>query len=232
MTRQEDRGASRPYRAPLREQGAERTRRLITKAAKEAFELHGWSGANVAVIAKRAGVAHSTVEAVFHTKPALLKAAIDYSIRGDVSPVPIRGREITRQIEAAPDPITMLELHAAHLRGVHGRSANLTFVVEQAAKSDKGVAALWRQMIDNRRDGIEWATRSLLAKPGTEHLDAATVEPTFWVALDCNTYRALTTHAALTPDGYQEWILDYYLHVFALDTTAARTKAARPPRRS
>jgi len=40
----------------------------------------------------------------------------------------------------------MLELHAAHLRGVHGRSAKLAFVVEQAAKSDKGVAALWRQM--------------------------------------------------------------------------------------
>ncbi len=27
----------------------------------------------------------------------------------------------------------MLELHAAHLRGIHGRSAKLAFVVEQAA---------------------------------------------------------------------------------------------------
>src|SRR4051794_11352420 len=151
MTRQIAR-APRPYRAPLREDGALRTRRLITKAAKETFEKHGWSGATVAAIAARAGVSQSTVEAIFRTKPALLKAAVDYAIRGDVDPLPIRRREISIQMEAAVDAISMLELHAAHLRGVHGRSAQLAFVVEHAAKSDKRVAALWRQMNENRRD--------------------------------------------------------------------------------
>jgi len=62
----------------------------------------------------------------------------------------------------------MLELHAGHLRGVQGRSADLAFVVEHAAKSDKRVAALWRQMSENRRYGVEWAARTLLAKPGVE----------------------------------------------------------------
>jgi len=58
--------------------------------------------------------------ASFPEKAALLQAAVDYAIRGDIDPVPIRGREITRKVEAAPDPISMLELHAAHLRGVPG----------------------------------------------------------------------------------------------------------------
>jgi hypothetical protein len=111
--------------------------------------------------------------ASFPEKAALLQAAVDYAIRGDVDPVPIRGREITRKVEAAPDPISMLELHAAHLRGVHGRSAKLAFAIEQAAKIDKGAAALWRQMNENRRDGVEWATRTLLARPGVERLRAA-----------------------------------------------------------
>ena len=215
--RKKDRAARRRYQAPLREQGADRTRRLITKAAKDAFERNGWAGATVATIAKRAGVSQSTVEAVFHTKRALLKAAVDYSIRGDVDPLPIRGRQISKEIEAAPDPISMLELHAAHLRGVHGRSAKLALVVEQAAKSDKGVAALWRQMNDNRRDGVQWATRTLLAKPGVKHLHPAEVEKTFWVALDWGTYRVLTDHAGLTGEDYQDWILDYYLRMFALN---------------
>ena len=218
MRRRNDRGdVRRRYQAPLREKGAARTRRLITKAAKDAFERHGWSGATVATIANRAGVSQSTVEAVFHTKRALLKAAVDYSIRGDVDPLPIRGRAISKQIEAAPDAISMLELHAGHLRGVHGRSAKLAFVVEQAAKSDKGVATLWRQMNENRRDGVEWATRTLLAKPGVKHLHTTDVEKTFWVALDWGTYRVLTDYARLTPQDYQQWILDYYLRMFALN---------------
>lgn len=222
MERQKDRASSRPYQAPLREDGALRTRRLITRAAKDAFERRGWSGATVSTIAKRAGVSQSTVEAVFHTKPALLKAAVDYSIRGDVDPVPIRGREISKQMEAAPDPVSMLELHAGHLRAVHSRSAELAFVVEQAAKSDKSVAALWRQMNENRRDGVEWATRTLLAKPGVSHLRAADVEKTFWVGLDWGNYRLLTGPAGLSPDEYQRWILDYYLRMFALKRRGRR----------
>lgn len=155
-------------------------------------------------IAERAGVSQSTVEAVFGTKPVLLKAAVDYAIRGDIDPVPIRGRPITTQIEAAPDTISMLELHAAHLRGVHNRSAQLAFVVEQAAKSDRRVAALWRQMNVNRRDGVEWAARTLLSKPGVEHLRVADVERTFWVALDWGNYRLLTEYAGLSAEDYQQ----------------------------
>jgi AcrR family transcriptional regulator len=219
MTRKKDRPPRR-YRAPLREDGALRTRRLITKAAKETFEKHGWSGATVSTIAERACVSQSTVEAVFRTKPVLLKAAVDYAIRGDIDPTPIRGREITMQIEAAPDAISMLELHAAHLRGVHGRSAHLAFVVEQAAKSDKRVAALWRQMNENRRDGVEWAARTLLSKPGVTHLGAADVEKTFWVALDWGNYRLLTDQVGLSAQDYQQWILEYYLRMFALKRRA------------
>jgi AcrR family transcriptional regulator len=221
MARQIDR-ASRTYRAPLRENGALRTHRLITKAAKETFEKHGWSGATVPSIAERAGVSRSTVEAVFGTKPVLLKAAVDYAIRGDIDPLPIRGREVSMEMEAAPDAISMLELHAAHLRGIHGRSANLAFVVEQAAKGDKRVAALWRQMNENRRDGVEWAARTLLGKPGVTHLRAADVEKTFWVALDWGNYRLLTDHAGLSAQDYQQWILDYYLRMFALKRRAKR----------
>src|SRR4051812_35498104 len=129
MSRKIDR-AARPYHAPLREDAALRTRALVTEAAKETFEQHGWSGATVPAIAVRAGVSASTVEAIFGTKPVLLKAAVDYAIRGDIDPLPISGREITAQIEAVPDARSMLALHAAHLRGVNSRSARLAFVVE------------------------------------------------------------------------------------------------------
>ena len=204
MPRKIDR-APRPDHAPVRESAALRTRALITKAAKESFEERGWPGATVPAIAERAGVSPSTIEAIFRTKPVLLKAAVDYAIRGDIDPLPISGREITVQIEAAPDARSMLELHAGHLRGVNSRSADLAFVVEQAAKSDESVAALWRQMIENRRYGVDWAVRTLLGKPGMGHLHADDVEKTFWVALDWGNYRILTAHAGLSADDYQRW---------------------------
>jgi AcrR family transcriptional regulator len=212
-----DRAEARRYDAPGRAEGAVRTRLKITKAAKDCFERYGWSGATVALIAKRAGVAQSTVEAVFRTKRALLEAAVDYGIRGDVDPLPISGREVTRHIDEALDPTSMLELHAAHVRGVQARAAKLVFVVEQGAKSDKGVAALWRQMQGNLRYGVEWATRTLLAKPGAEHLDASDVKKTFWLALDWGTYRTLTEYAGLTDDDYEQWLLQYYRRMFGFD---------------
>src|SRR5690348_2474973 len=110
MPRAIDRGSARSYDASGRAEGAVRNRLKITRAAKDSFERHGWSGATIGLIAKRAGVAQSTVEAVFGTKRALLEAAVDYSIRGDVDPLPISEREVTRKIDEAPDPITMLEL--------------------------------------------------------------------------------------------------------------------------
>lgn len=194
---------------------------MITKAAKETFERHGWSGATIATIAERAGVSQSSVEATYRKKATLLKAAVDYAIRGDMDPMPVRGREVTREIEAAPTAVSMLELHAAHIRGVHSRSAHLAFVVEQAAKADQGVAALWRQMNSNRRDGVKWAARTLLGKPGVAQLENADVETTFWVALDWANYRLLTNYAGLNAEAYERWILTYYLRMFGLNAPGA-----------
>jgi len=215
--------ASRPYRAPLREQAALRTRLLITKAAKVTFEKQGWSGATMATIAERAGVSQSSVEALFKTKSVLLQSAVDYAIRGDIEPVPISDREVTTKIESAPSAKSMLELHAGHLRAVQGRSAHLALVVEQAARSDKAVAALWRRMNANRRYGVEWAARTLLEKPATKHLQRVDVERTFWVALDWSNYRLLTDYVGLTAEQYEQWLLDYYLRMFALGRPATGT---------
>ena len=92
------------------------------------------------------------------------------------------------QIEAAPDARTMLELHAGASPRRPYTSADLAFVVEHAAKSDERIAALWHQMVENRRDGVEWAARTLLGKPGVQHLRIDDVEQTFWVVLDWGDY--------------------------------------------
>jgi AcrR family transcriptional regulator len=208
-------GQKRAYHAPQRVAQAARTREAIIAAAKELFGQRGWAGTTVAAIAQAAGVSQKTVEAVFGTKAALLEAAVDYAIRGDIESVPVVRRAGVARIEAAPDATTMLRLHARHLRTINERSARIAWTVEQAAAGDPAVANLWQRMNDNRRFGVRWATETLLRKPGRRRgLARRQVEAAFWVALDWGTYRTLTEHAGLDSNRYEAWLWRYYAATF------------------
>lgn len=205
----------RAYHAPERAAAAARTRLTVVTAAKREFESRGWTGATVRAVADAAGVSVKTVEALFGTKGALLRTVVDFSIRGDLDPTPMPERDVIARIEAADDAAAMLELHAAHIRAVHERSARVAWAVEHAAASDAAAADLWRTMNENRRFGIRWATRTLLGKPGHDgSLTPERAEALFWVAFDWGTYRTLTTHAGLTSAEFQDWLADYYRRVF------------------
>jgi hypothetical protein len=160
-------------------------------------------------------VSQKTVEAVFGTKAALLEAAVDLAIRGDLDAVSMPERPAVAHMEAAPDAKTFLRLHARHLRVVNERSASVAWAVEQAASSDPAVAALWQRMDENRAFAVRWATRTLLAKRGRRRgLRRDAVAASFWVALDWAGFRTLTGRAGLTPDGYEAWLRSYYAAVF------------------
>ncbi|HEY5694233.1 MAG TPA: helix-turn-helix domain-containing protein [Gaiellaceae bacterium] len=202
----------RRYDTSRRQAAAAERRLAVVAAAREAFERRGWAAVRVREIAEAAGVSQKLVEAVFGTKAALLQAAVDYAIRGDVDPLPMPERESAQAMEAAPDAAEMLRLHARHLRRVNARSARIASVVEHAAPADPAVAALWREMNRNRRYAVDWATDTFLAKRGRRRgLRRARVAATFWVALDWGTYRTLTAHAGLDDDGYERWLRSYYV---------------------
>lgn len=198
----------------MREEAARRTRLAVVTAAKELFAAQGWSGTTMGGVAERAAVSQKTVEAVFRTKAALLEAAVDLAIRGDLDAVAMPERPAVAQMEAAPDAKTFLRLHARHLRGINERSASIAWVVE-AASSDPAVEPLWQRMDDNRGFAVRWAAETLLSKPGRRRgMRRDAVDAAFWVALDWATYRTLTGRAGLTPDGYEGWLRAYYASIF------------------
>jgi AcrR family transcriptional regulator len=202
---------SRPYHAPQRAAAAARTREAIVTAAKDAFERLGWPGATMRGIADQAGVSVKTVEALYRTKAELLKHVVDYAIAGDLRPIPVTGREPVAAMEAAPDATAMLDLHARQLTDIAGRSAQVFWVVEQAAPADQDIAGLWAQMSDNRRFGARWAATTLLGKPGVpRHVGQDYAEEVFWLAIDPGTYRSLTLGRGLSPAGFETWIRNLY----------------------
>jgi AcrR family transcriptional regulator len=204
----------RPYHAPRRASAAARTRERILEAAKAGFESRGWSGATMRSIADAAGVSQKTVEALFGTKASLLRVVVDFSIRGDARAVPMPRREAVTAMEAATEAPTLLDLHAAHVRSIAQRSARIAWVVEHAATSEPDVAELWQTMTDNRRFGVNWAAKTLLAKPDVDpSLALSDVENTFWIALDWGTYRTLTDQRGLSPRAFEVWLRAYYLRL-------------------
>ena len=213
--RETDKSPRRSYHAPNRKAAAARTREAIVSAAKQLFEERGWAATTVRSISDAAGVSPKTVEVLFGTKAALLHAAVDYAIRGDLDPRPVAQREAIAQVEQAADAATMLALHAAHVRRIHERSAAIARAVEQGAAADPIAADRWKQMNHNRAVAIQRATETLLALPGRKRgLRRQDVEATFWVALDWGTYHTLTEHANLTPSQYEAWLRRYYKAAF------------------
>jgi AcrR family transcriptional regulator len=201
----------RPYNSPRRAAAATRSREAIVRAAKDCFEQGGWSATTIRSIAAEAGFSPKTVEAVFGTKAALLRAVVDFSIRGDLSDVPINQREAALRIGAAGTASAMLDLHAAHVRGINERTAAIAWVVEEAASGDHDVGELWKRMTANRGSGVDWAADALLAKPDVDpRLERCDVENTFWLALDWGTYRTMTSARGLTAAQFEVWLRAYY----------------------
>ena len=213
----------RAYRSARRRAGAEHTRASILRAATATFASRGWAGTTMRLVSEAAGVSLQSVEAIFGTKAALLRASVDFAIRGDTDSTPIVQREAVARMEAAKSAAEMLDLHAAHLRAINARSAWVEWAVEQAATHDASVGELWDQMNDNRAFGVRWAASTLLAKPDARRdLTRGDVEAAFWVALDWGTYRTLTEHARLSANQYEAWLRWYYRSVF-LDGTGTPT---------
>ncbi len=201
----------RRYNALQRQEAAAHRREAIVAGAHRRFVERGWSGTTISHVAETAGVSPKTVEALFGTKAALLRAAVDFAIRGDVGATPVAERDSFRRVQAAPTAARMLDLHAAHLRRINPRSAPIAWVVEHAAAADASVAKVWDRMNHNRRFAVASAAETLGTKTGRNRaLTRSETEAAFWIAFDWGTYRTLSEFAGLDDDGYEAWLRRYY----------------------
>ncbi len=207
--------AKRTYNAPRRAEAAAQTREAVLRAAKARFEDAGWVGTTIAAVASDASVSPKTIEVTFGTKAALLAAVVDYAIRGDIDPTPVASRAAVQAERDAPDAETMLHLHAHRSTAIATRAARITWVVETAAGSDARAAELWARMTHNLLIGVGMAAEILLAKPGVRPgLTREAAEESLLVAMNWNTYRALTGMRGLTPEGFEDWMRRYYRRMF------------------
>ena len=211
-------GEHRPYRSPLREDSARRTRRLIVGAARDLFLSRGYAATSLADIARVAEVARPTVFAAFGSKAALLRQVLDHALAGDDAPVPVADRPWFRPVWEATDPAGVLDAYAEVCTLIAGRAAGAFEAVRRAADVAPEVAELWESLQRNRRAGARMVIDHAMAVgPLRQELDAERAVDVLWLFNDPALYAALVGQREWPADAFRTWLSDQ-MRAALLDT--------------
>ena len=201
-------------RIPRKERAA-RTRRAIVRAATQEFRSSGYHGATMIAIAKRAGVAVQTVYFVFHTKPALLTAAIDNAVMGEGEPLPPEQTSWWQEGTTTTDGRRAIDLFVANVAEISTRAATLDRVALAASTTDPEVndviahheslrTAAFRAYVDT------FVKRGLL-KDG---LDAAEATDVLLTLAGSDIFLNFTEARDWTVERYAAWTTDALCALF------------------
>jgi len=188
------------------------TRRLIAEAAGRLFLARGYAATTMDAIAGEAGVAVSTVYAVFKNKRAILKEIrMAWHAR-------TQAREINAEAARHPDPERRLEMLASSNRRQWELGAGMIAIYQGAAAADREAAAELDEALRGRRaaldrivEGIEEALRS--------GLDSTRAAAILRALCRAEVYQELVEESGWSPDEYEAWLVTM-LKTQLLSTTA------------
>jgi AcrR family transcriptional regulator len=199
--------STRRYHSPRRREGAEATRRKVLDAAHHLFTERGYAATTLPAIAAEAGVSTPTVTAVFRTKPALLQALIQRTVRGDAAPAPLAVRPPWQTMLDEPDPERQIAMYAAIVRRIHEQTTDIFEIVRGAATADPELAALRQQLAVRRLGDTRTVAESLYQKqalcPGMEVDEAIDL---IWALASAEMFRLLVVERQWLQDRYEGWL--------------------------
>lgn len=140
----------RRYDASRRRAAADQNRDAVVRSARAQFLERGYAATTMAAIAEDAGVALDTVYSLVGAKPALFRLLIELAISGERAPVQADERGYVQSIRSEHDPLTKIRIYAHAVTEIQVRLAPLFRVLQEAARSEPDLAALWTE-ISNRR---------------------------------------------------------------------------------
>jgi AcrR family transcriptional regulator len=197
----ESKANRRAYSSSTRAEAADGTRARILASAKELFGAHGIDAVTIAEIADRAGVAGSTVYAVFKSKEGILRALMEQSLFGG------RFQSVQQILAGVSDPVEAIARtsHVARaiyesessdlglLRNVSGLSPALRKIEEEFE----------RMRFSMQGDRLRRLFDTGKAKPGISLDEARRI---LWMYTSRDVYRMLVIEGGWTADRYEEWL--------------------------
>ncbi len=129
----------RPYRSPLREQAARRTRTQIRDAASRLFVQQGYALTTMRQIADSAEVSERTAYLAFPSKLDLFMEVTGVALAGDDQPIPIAERPEIQEVLSERDGKKTLRLLVSTLTNMNERSGALVMAAHESAGADEAL---------------------------------------------------------------------------------------------
>lgn len=184
-----------------RQRQALETRRLVTDAARDLFVERGYAATTMEAIAEEAGVAVSTVYAIFKNKRAILREIrIAWHER-------TRAREIYEEARKQPDPERRLEMVAHANRRQWEAGGTMVAVYQGAAAADREAAAELGEALRGRRAGLDLVVEGMKdeLRPGLDVNQGAAI---LRAICQAEVYRELVKESGWSPDKYEAWLAE------------------------
>jgi AcrR family transcriptional regulator len=168
----------------------------------------------MSAIARRAGVAVQTVYFVFHTKPALLTAAFDTAVMGEVDPVPPELTPWWQEGTTTLDGRRAIELFMTNVSDMNVRGAALDRVALAASTTDPELVDLINHSESLRTQGFRsyidaLAARGLLR----DGLDPAEATDVLLTLAGSDVFLNFTGERGWTVKRYVAWTTDALCHL-------------------
>ncbi len=177
------------------------TRRLIVDAARKLFLERGYAATTMDAIAKEAGVAVSTVYAIYKNKRAILRA-IRESWHEQT-----HAREINEEASREPDPERRLRMVAHASRRQWEAGGAVVAVYQGAAAADSEAAAELREALRGRRVALDRIVEGMEAALRPD-LDTARAAAIMRALCRAELYRELVEESGWSPDEYEAWLFE------------------------
>jgi len=191
----------RPYSSQLRTQGAEDTRQRILEAAGSLFGRLGIDKVTIANIGKKAGVAGSTVYAIYGSKDGILRALMERSLFGR----PFQSAQ--ELLRGENDPVKLIAVTPRVARAIYESEASNLGLLRHASGFSPALRKMEQEFERIRYEAQEERVRSLFkAGKARRGLSLEEARRILWMYTSRDVYRMLVHEAGWTPDRYESWL--------------------------
>lgn len=193
--------STRRYASERRARSAEETRKAILDAATFLFGRKGIDKVTIADIGERAGVAASTVYAVYKSKDGILRALMQRSLFG-------ASFQAARNLLAdVTDPVELIALTPRVARAIYASESSDLGLLRSASGFSPALGKMEREFERLRYDMQEERLRRLFeadkAKRGLTIEEARRI---LWMYTSRDVYRMLVQEGGWTLDSYEAWL--------------------------
>jgi AcrR family transcriptional regulator len=191
----------RRYVSAQRQDAAEATRARILEAARALFSERGIDKVTIAEVARRAGVAGSTVYALFASKSGILRALMQAALFGPGF------QAAQRLLAGVDDPVKLIELTAGVARAIYEAESAELGVLRGASAFSADLRETEAEFEDLRREMQRPRLERLFAaRRARRGLEFARAQQLLWMHTSRDIYRMLVHDSGWSPDEYQAWL--------------------------